>query len=91
MVSLVRRRKKLGWRGAQRPSERKDRFDARVALPALDASNIVSVQLGGGGELLLAELSRATQASHFSPKCNEFAVSRHIAELAGLRPALYTL
>lgn len=83
--------KKLGRRCAQRPSEREDRLESCVALSAFDASNIISVQLRGRRELFLTQLPRAPQAPHFSPKCNEIAVSRHIAELAGLRLALYTL
>jgi hypothetical protein len=61
----------------ERPRQLKERFDANVALAALDTADIVRMKLGAFGQRLLAQASVLSEPPHFAPKRQKFRVARH--------------
>jgi hypothetical protein len=50
------------------PRQAYHRFDPDIPLAAFDAADVISMEAGAIGQLLLAEVAFKAQAPHFAPK-----------------------
>lgn len=83
--------KELPKRNLQRAGDCKQRRQAGVAFAPLEEANVVAMQPGALGQLLLAQIAQKTMPSDFAARSEKIGIVDHVGRLASGAATRYIL